>query len=157
MLIVRAPGRGAGDTRSYLISRKGDLQSKRTSARKEGQVCRPSMAQAHTHTRECGEEADSKLPISDAEARPSPPGTLSGSTAGNWKATTLSCIICVVWGTTPPLSGPSFTLCNGRDQPEMSFYSSFPRYSGPQIFPHLWGQLMVGPPGTVAIDIPNTH
>lgn len=35
----------------------------------------------------------------------------------------------------------------------MSLNSSFPRHSGPQIFSHLRGQLMVGPPGTVAIGI----
>lgn len=40
------------------------------------------------------------------------PAHISDSTAGSWKVTTLSSIRCVVWGTTPPLSGPPFTPCN---------------------------------------------
>lgn len=155
---MRASGRAAGDARSCLMSRKGDLQSKRASTRKEGQVCRPSVAQAHTHTHEHSKEewGGSRQTASCQKAmQKHVPAHLvpSGSTAGNWKATTLPRIISVVWGTTPPLSGPSFTLCNGRGQPAMSLNSSFPRHSGPQIFSHLWGQLIVGPPGTVAIGI----
>lgn len=60
-----------------------------------------------------------------------------------------------VWPEAQPLPSLGLHLAPvmGKGHPEMSLHTQVSKAWWPQIFPHLWGQLMVGPPGTILIGI----